>query len=217
MKYCPNCKIKVGTKDQICPLCQNKLSGESSSIYPELHTKKITKFLKILLFSTLVIMAIASYIDLLINKSLTFSIIVDLVSLTIYGNFYYWFTSYHKDAFSLLNTYALIILLILYIWYFVIDSKIITNFIIPIVFIAGLIFSDVAALILRHHNIQRYIKLVITEIASVIIPVSLIAFKLADYYLFIYISIGLVIVNVIGLIVFSYDQVKEELIKIFNF
>ena len=69
MQNCPHCHIEVGGNAQVCPLCQNPLTGTpEESDYPEAKLlKRFSLFSKIALFLTLSAVVISLALDYLVG------------------------------------------------------------------------------------------------------------------------------------------------------
>jgi len=70
MKYCSKCKLDVRTASDLCPLCQNKLTGESeTAAYPNIPTiyKRFELFFKILFMSSLGLAVISIAVNLILQ------------------------------------------------------------------------------------------------------------------------------------------------------
>lgn len=216
MKYCSNCKIKINTRESICPLCQNKLTGTCESIYPELISKKKNIATKLVSFIALASLFISLYIDLLINHKITWSLFIILSIITSYSIFYYLMHSYHKEFYKLFNTLLIVILLLLFLWYFFTGLSFITDFIIPILCIIILAFTSIYGILLKDNFIKRYMHIILLNFLISLIPIILSIFNMLTIKWPCYILYGISIIDVIGLIVFDYSDIKDELIKIFN-
>ena len=70
MKICPNCRIQVGGENDICPICQNGLEGDSETEYywpPAKKLKKQSMFYKIQLLVVLVGVVVSLGLDFLMD------------------------------------------------------------------------------------------------------------------------------------------------------
>lgn len=81
MKYCDKCHVNVRGQNRICPLCQGKLSGQSSEImYPKINSvlKQYELFFKILIFGTVSAGIAALAVNMIIPQSGFWSLFVVL-------------------------------------------------------------------------------------------------------------------------------------------
>lgn len=216
MKKCNSCNILFNTNEKLCPLCQNKLLGNSKSVFPiNYRYKTVTMINKIILFLSISIAIICSFIDLLLNSQITWSFVVILVLITNHIVTQTILRSY-KDTLSMLGKYGVVIMIILFIWYFYTKNTIITNYIIPAVCIAELLFTAVLSIILRNSYVLRYIRLILLNIFISIIPTVLVLFNLTTYNILAYIASIISLLVLTALIIFYYEELKDELNRIFN-
>ena len=70
---------------------------------------------------------------------------------------------------------------------------------------------------MRNTYIFRYLKIILVNIVLSLVPLILVLFNLVTYKLLAYIS-GLVsIIILIGIVIFYFDDLKDELSRIFNY
>lgn len=87
MKYCEKCGIKVRGAETVCPLCQQRMSGEEAeAVYPPVPTvyKQHETFFKILILCTIAVGVVCAAVNLLLPGSGFWSVFVIL------GIFYLW-------------------------------------------------------------------------------------------------------------------------------
>lgn len=92
MKYCSKCKLNVDTDISICPLCQNKLTGEAeNSSYPKIPTifKKFELFFKLWLMVSIFIAVTCISVNLIVQD---FGIWWHYV---LFGLFCIWVSMFH--------------------------------------------------------------------------------------------------------------------------
>jgi hypothetical protein len=107
-------------------------------------------------------------------------------------------------------------MLLAFITYFVTKSTIITNYFIPLLCIFELVFYDIVAIILRKNYIRRYMKIIIINILLSLIPFILVKTNLVTNPILAYVTFGIDIVNVMGLFIFDFTDIKNELKMIFR-
>lgn len=217
MKKCSSCNIEFNIKDNICPLCQNTLSGECNDLnFPNnVWFKTNSLILKILLFISITIILIFGFIELLVFKRLRYSIYVGLGLFTNFIIIYHILKNY-KNIYRMFGKYGLIIILLLLLWYMVIRTPIITNYIIPSVCIFELLFNIVVGIVLRRNYIVKYSSQILMNIFLLFLPIVLVWFNLTTNNVLSYICSLLSIISIIGLLIFFFDDIKDELEKIFN-
>ncbi len=217
MKKCTSCNIEFNTSDNYCPLCQNELIGKCDSLsFPNnkwFETNSL--ILKIILFSSITILLIFSFIEVIIFNSLKISL---YVSLGLLSNFIivYFILKTYKNIYNMLGKYGIIINILLIIWYLVTKTTIITNYIIPSICIIELLSNVVFGIILRKNYLVKYSSQILMNIFLLLLPLILVILKFTTNNILSYICLLLSIISIVGLVIFFYDDIKEELKKIFN-
>lgn len=216
MKKCTNCNINYNTSENFCPLCQNKLIGDCEVlVFPTKIRLASHMLFKILLFITLTISIICGFIELCITNHLKYSLFV------IGGLFTNLVVVYHilKNRHNILRFIGktgVIFIIIALIWYIVTKSMIITNYVIPSICIFELLFNLITFIVLRNKYIINYLSLILINIFILIVPIFLIIFKCTSFNLISYISLVFALIILIGLFIFYFDEIIEELKKLFN-
>ena len=216
MKHCNKCNVSINTDEKYCPLCQAKLEGKSSSVYPTLRSKSIDIILRFILFFSLVAIFINCYIDYIVNKKLTYSIFVILGVISFYILIKYILKSVHKDLLGVFYNITLIIIILLFVWFGFTKSSIIASIIIPSIVIFDLLLSTILALILRKNYIRKYIHVIFMNILLSFVPVILVLTKVSSDLIISHIAFGFAMITVLYLIVFDFNQLKDEVLKMFH-
>lgn len=217
MKKCNSCLVEINTISSLCPLCQNKLTGtDEQGVFPQnIRLKTSSLLFKILLFISLTVMIVTVFINYSLDSQLTWSIIVFL---GLFSNIL--ITKYilknYKNMYKLLSSYGLLIIIISFIWFFVTRKMFITNYIIPSLCIVELTFSLVIAFILRKTDILKYYRILLINVILSLIPALIVLFKLTTFNILAYACSIYSLIVILGLIIFSFDKLKEELGKLFN-
>jgi hypothetical protein len=123
----------------------------------------------------------------------------------------------HRNPMSLLTGYAFLLVVLLLIFFWLTKFYVITNFIIPILCLTELIISVFYALVVKNKYIKKYLSVIVTNMLVSFIPFGLMIFKLTTFNVLVNISYVLSIISFVGLIIFDYDDLKDELSKIFNY
>ncbi len=217
MKRCNSCNIEINTKDKYCPLCQNILIGkEYEMMFPDnVRYKTGSLVLKIVLFSSIVILLISGFIELLCTSRLRITLIIGLGLITNFIALYYIIKN-SSNIYRMIGKYGLIIIILLIIWYIFIRNKVITNYIIPSVCILELIFNFVIGLIFRKNYLIKYSGQMVMNIFLLLLPILLVAFKQTTNNIMSYLCCLFSIISISFLLIFFYEDIKEELHKIFN-
>lgn len=217
MKKCSCCNLDINTLSNKCPICDCKLSGvENNNIFPKPKRKKLPIIMKLIFFISVALSIVVVYINFLINHQFTWSTYVVLGLISNYLILFCIFKS-HQDTLKLLMRYGFLIVFILFAWFYITKAYILTNIIIPSVCIAELLFADLIAGIIRHKYIGKYIKVIISNILLSLVPVILVIFNLITFDLLVHICLLISVLNILGLIIFSFDDLKTELHKYFNY
>ena len=216
MKTCNNCNINIDTPSVKCPICGSILVGkDKNTTYPKVK-KKYTTFNRVLMFILAVTIIINVYLDLQLTSKITWSQYV------IYGcvAFYLFVRSIirsHRNPMSLLTGYAFLLVVLLLVLFGLTKFYVITNFVIPILCLTELIISVFYALIVRNMYTKKYLGVIVTNMLVSLIPFGLMIFNLTTFNVLVNISYVLSIISFVGLIIFDYDDLKDELSKIFNY
>lgn len=217
MKKCSSCNIEFNTSERYCPLCQNKLNGSVKEVmYPKnirLQTNSI--ILKIVLFFSITILLTIGFIEMMMTNNLSLTYYIGLGLITNYIIIRIILKSY-LNFFRIIARYGFIIIVLLLIWYFVTKFNVITNYIIPIVCIVELIFNSIVGIIVRKNYVVKYSGQIMMNLFLSIFPIALVYLNFTTNNMMSYICCLLSVITFIGLLIFYYDDIKEELIKIFN-
>ena len=217
MRKCNSCNIEFNINDNHCPLCQNILMGTSEDVlFPKnIRYKTNSLILKILLFISIVVILIVGFIELISYDKLNVTSYVSMALMTNYVVVYFILKNF-QNIYHILGKYGIIVTTLLLIWYAVTKTKIITNYIIPGVCIFELISTSVLGIILRKNYFINYTGQILMNIFLLFIPIILVALNLTTNNLMSYICCLLSIITIIGLLIFFFDDILDELNKIFN-
>ena len=215
MKHCNNCRLDINTSEKLCPLCQSKLEGTCTPVFPELSDKKHEVLLKLILFLSIVSILVCGFIDYMNNNKFTFSYFVLLGVASFYIIIRYILKSVHKDILNVFFNVVVIVIVLLFIWFGVTKLSIIPSLVIPIITMVDLLMSSILAIILRNKYIRKYIHVILINCFLSLIPVILVVTKITSDLLIAKISFGCAIISIIGLIIFDFGSLKEELHKMF--
>ena len=216
MKKCNKCNIKFNTSNDICPLCQNKLIGnEYEEIFPKYIYKNKSIILKILTFISLVFIIISIFLELYISNDLFYTkfIVSGLIANYI---IIYFILKNKQDILELFGKFGMILIIIQLLWYILLRDKVITNYIIPSICFFEILFNFISFLVLKKNYIINYLKLILLNLFLLLIPIILILLKLTTYKLLSLICLIFALIIILWLIIFYFDDIKNELAKIFN-
>ena len=217
MKKCRSCNIEFNTNEKRCPLCQNELEGEpDEQLFPKnVRYETNSLILNIVLLASIVAFLVIGFLDILVIKNIKLMGYVSLGLLTNLVVIYFILKSY-QNIYKILGRYGFLLIILLLIWYFYTKSPVITNYIIPSVCFFELAFNMIVGVILRRNYMIKYSSQIMMSIFLLLIPIVLVALKMTTDNILSYICVLLSIISTIGLLIFFFDDVKEELGKIFN-
>ncbi len=217
MKICYNCNIKFNTYNELCPLCQNKLQGKANNCLFPKKTKKDSNnlVLKILLFFSLAISIIVSFLELKINNHIKYSLYVYISLITNY-HITRFIIKNHHNILKMFLKYGFILNTLILAWYFITQTTIITNYIIPSICLFELIFNFIICIVLKENYFLKYSNLIIINILLLILPTILVLCKQTTNSIMSNICLMAALISIIALIIFFNDNIKEEIHKIFN-
>lgn len=217
MKKCISCDIEFNTNEKLCPLCQNILIGSCTDLKFPINARYKTNSLikKIILFSSITLFLVFAFIEYIIFNNLKISSYIGVGLISNYVIMSLILKNYH-NIYKVIGKYGLTIIVLLIFWYLLIKSPIITNYIIPSVCIFELLFNLIVGFILRKNYDIKYIGQIIMNIFLLILPIIFVWLKLTTNNIMSYICCLLSVISITGLLIFSYEDIKEELSKLFN-
>ena len=215
MKHCNNCDIDINSDEKVCPLCQSRLTGECTPVFPMPSIKKTDLFLKILLYVVIIGILAAGFIDYQMNQKITYSIYVLLGGLSGFILLRFIIRKARKDWISFFFNIMLISIILLSVWYYFTRIPLIMDYIIPGITIFDLVVSTVMALILREKYTRKYMHIVLMNVFFGFIPVLLVLLHLSVDIMLAQISMILAVVTILGLILFDFNSLREEIARMF--
>lgn len=217
MKRCPNCKIDFNIKDDYCPLCQNKLSGKNKeTVFPtNIRLKTNILILRMISFISITILIISGFIELYLRENLTYTIWI-LAGLVTNYLVMYFILKNSQNILRFFEKYGLLLVSLTFLWYLGTKEEIIINYIIPSLCLCELLFNFVTVLIIRSNYVVNYLRLILINVLLLILPVIFVLFGFTTSNLLSYICLVFALIVSIGLLIFYYDNIKEEFRKLFN-
>lgn len=217
MKKCSSCNIKYNTSSKYCPLCQNVLVGtDEESMFPRnIRLKTNTLIFKILLFISISTFLIAAFIEYTFTNRLHISLYYGFCLVNNYIIMKIILNNY-QNVLKMCGKYGFIVVILLVLWFLITKSKIITNYIIPSVCIFELLFNLITGMVLKKKYFLSYLNLVVMNLGLLLLPMVFVLFHLTSNNIMSYICALLCIISIVGLLIFFYDDITEELSKLFN-
>lgn len=215
MKHCNSCNIDINTEEKVCPLCQARLTGECTPVFPVPSVKKMDLFLNILLYLVIIGIAATGYIDYYPDKTFTYSIYALCGGISGYVLFRYFVKKVRKDLIGFFFNISIICLILLSGWYYFTRWQLIMDYIIPGITIVDLVASTIMALILKQKYTRKYVHIIVMNVFFGFVPLLLVLLKIAADPMLAQISMILAIVTILGLIIFDFNSLKEEIARMF--
>lgn len=217
MKKCNSCNISFNTGEKLCPLCQNILLGECDDLsFPSnVRLKSSSLILKILLFVSITLFLIFSFFENILFDKFDISLYVGLGFVTNYIIIYFILKNYQK-IYKMFFKYGLIVVMLLLMWYFVIKSPIITNYIIPAVCMFELLLNLIVGIVFRKNYLIKYSGHILVNLILLFFPIILVGLGFTTNNFMAYLCSLFAIISIVGLLIFFFDDIRDELCKIFN-
>ena len=215
MKHCNSCNIDINTDEKVCPLCQSRLTGTCTPIFPVPSIKKLDLFLNILLYLVIIGIAATGYVDYYPDKAFSYSIYVLCGGISGYILLRYFFKKARKDWISFFFNTSFICMILLAGWYYFTKFQLIMDYIIPGITIFDLVFSTIMAIILKQSYTRKYIHIIVMNVIFGFIPLLLVLLHLAQDPMLAQISMISSVVTILGLIIFDFNSLKEEISRMF--
>lgn len=217
MKKCSDCNIQYNIDDDYCPLCNNKLVGKCDNVLFPKDNNYITHsiLLKTLLTMSIFILLICCITEIYFMKSISISLLVGGFLTANYLLIFY-FLKNSNNILELIGKNGLLVNILLICWYLYTKNINITNYVIPLICIFELLFNLISFLILKKKFIFNYLKVFLLNILLLFIPVILNILNWSSYKYFSYLCLVFGIVSLTAIIIFYFEELKEELKKIFN-
>lgn len=217
MKKCNSCNISFNTSEKLCPLCQNILSGECEDLsFPSnVRFKSSSLILKILLFVSITLFLIFTFCEVVFFEQFNISLYIGLGLVTNYIIIYNILKNY-QNIYKLFFKYGLIIVILLLMWYLVIKSPIITNYIIPSVCMFELVLNLIVGLVFRKNYLIKYSGHMLVNLILLFLPIVLVLLDLTTNNIMAYLCSLFAVISIVFLVIFFYEDIKDELCKIFN-
>ncbi|MBQ6809250.1 MAG: hypothetical protein IJP09_00910 [Clostridia bacterium] len=218
MKHCSKCKLDVRTNSEVCPLCQNKLTGENEeAMYPTIPTiyKKFELFFKIFFMASIGLAVVCVATNLMFSPSNAWW------PFAVFGIFCIWLSVFHiikrrKNIPKTILTQAVISAVLCVIWDFWTGwHGWSIDFVLPIIFTVAMIGLFIVARCLKLKE-QEYIMHFTTIVVFCIITVIFYALDITNIVIPSIICFSSGIITLAALIIFDGKSMKEELRKRFH-
>ena len=218
MKYCVKCGVKVHGAENVCPLCQHSLSGESEErVYPPVPTvyRQHEIFFKILILSTIAAGVACCAVNLLLPQHGYWSVFVILGILCFWISLAY--AVRRKDNIPKNITVQVFLISVLGLGWDLLTGwrGWSLNFVIPIACSVALLSLAIIAKVMKIPP-GDYIVYLIVDILFGIAPLVFYLTGLVSIALPSIICISLSILTLSALIVFEGKNMFQEMIKRFH-
>lgn len=217
MKKCDKCNVSFNIDDNYCPLCNNKLSGTCEDIIFPKDNNELTRslLLKTVLTVSILIFVISFITEMYFLNTFSISFLVVGFLIANYILIYYVLRNF-DNILELIGKNGILVNILLILLFLYTRDDIITDFIIPLVCIFELIFNLIAFLILKKKYIFNYLKVFLLNICLLFIPLLLTIFNWSTSNYLSYLCFVFGLVSLGATVIFYFDELKEELKKIFN-
>ncbi len=219
MKKCKYCQVEVETKKDFCPLCFNHLEMVDNKVEPfyELRkfnetTQKTSNFLyKLFLFLSICIGSVCLIINRLTNPNLWWSLVV------IFSVLYVWVLVAHtilskQSVFKKVLLQILSILILLYFSEKISPSDWLVSYVLPSVSICSVIVSLMLLFISKKRR-EYLIGFLFIYLVLGLVSTFCIVFKWDTFFIINLINAILCGLCLVGVLIFGFGAMKEELQK----
>lgn len=172
-KFCDKCNVTVRGKMQICPLCQNRLSGgDSKPCYPEIKTlyKQFERFFKIVIISAIGLGVAAVSVNILMPHKGFWSLFV-LLGIVCFWIMLNFSIGRRYNITKKITTQAVVISILSVVWDFATEwHGWSVDFVIPITFATAMVSLGVISQVMRL-PVTDYMSAMLADVLFGIVPV----------------------------------------------
>lgn len=219
MKKCKYCNVEVETPKEFCPLCFNRLEkiSDDYEVFYELRKSndtriKTTHFLyKLFAFISICAIVICGIVNYVFTPNVMWSLVV------VFSIFYVWVLVAHtilskQTVFKkvLLQIFSILILL-----YFAQKLSVfdwLLSYVYPSVSMCS-IFVTLMLLFISKKRKEYLIGFLFIYLILLLISIFNICFKWDVFLILNYINVIVCSLSIIGVLIFGFNAIKEELIK----
>ncbi|VEU80881.1 DUF6320 domain-containing protein [Haploplasma axanthum] len=219
MKSCKNCDIKYDSPVEYCLLCHNELHEDGTPTEYHFQPYKKSKSSISLLFRIFILINLASiiitsFVNYSLSRKLDWSLIVSVSN--IYLIILLWIILYSpKFVIKLLGFIVLTTIEILAIGFLIKDHHWAIDIVLPFSLISSTLLLTIV-LLSKKNKWQDYISFLLTSIGFNLLVILLNIFKITQIKWAITASFFYGLLTLIGLIIFSPKEVKEEFMRRFH-
>jgi hypothetical protein len=200
-----------------CPLCLSELTGEAEpSVFPRNEVRKSgVMALKVLAFATGMCLLAALSVGYFL--SLSFGIVVAVcLALALNYLFVRSIIAHRPDFLRVIIRYFLVLLLVSLLWFLLTGNPIVTTFVIPCICLVALVTDVVLLAIFRGTFVSGYAKYLLFNVALGLAPLILVALNLTVWDMPAYISALVSSAFMLGILVFTRQQLMAEIRKLLS-
>ena len=214
MKHCDSCRLDINTDSKICPLCNSKLTGECTPVFPVLNTKKKDLLLLIVFIVSLIIIAFDMYVDYMNNNKISYSVFIFIGVAIFYILLRYLIKSVYKNPLIVFYIFISVIDVILYLCLYYTHVLMLRD-IIPIMVLTNVVLSIFLALSLKKDSPRKYIYVLLIDLFFMMCSLGLLIINKVGNSILLHSSIWGTLGIILGLFLINIKSIKEELIKVF--
>ena len=223
MNKCISCGVKIHSQHSNCPICGKSLGQPvpSDTSYPRyMQCNDRDRFIikKLFLFIAIVVCAISIFINLFtLDKALTlWSVVVSVSLISLWLIIYVTFENRFGVGRKILYNYAIIAAFLIVLDIFAGFSKWSTTYVIPFLTVAvAIVFTIMAAS--NKNNYRDYLGVLIAIFFVSLCPIIIFIFSFSTQAWTSFIAILYCLLTVLGLIIFSGRNFKQEIKKRFHY
>lgn len=211
---CYKCNVTVESNTHICPLCKNEMKkeGKIENIFPVIPTihKGHGLFLKILMLIFLANIIICAAIDLMINKTFSWSFVVLAANICVALSLGMAIKKRHHFAKLMFSEYFLIMVISL-LWDHFTGWKLWSlNYVLPLVSMVFIYISFILRLFFPY-QLKNYFMNILFACLVGMVPIFLFMLEITTVKWTAYVSAITSIVMLCSLIVFDGKKIKKEI------
>lgn len=214
MKYCNNCNVNVVGKRKICPLCQDRLTGDKSSeeVFPKVSFvyREYSMFFKVILLITIITATVSVGINILLPDTGAWSVFI-LGGLGSVWASLITLLNQRKNIPKNIVYQVMTISVMALIWDFLIGWRGWSiNYVIPLACVFAMISMAIISKI-RRFPIEDYILYIIIDGLFGVIPILFILFGFLDVLYPTVICIATSIISLSTIMIFEDKKLMAEI------
>lgn len=216
MRRCDKCGVEFTGDLDVCPLCQARLTGETSpSVFPRNEVKKSgTMALRVLAFVTGVGVLTTLFVGQMLGLAGSITMPICIAQLVNYALVRHALVS-APDFLRLVARYFLVLLALAVVWFAVGRNPVVATYVVPSICLAALVFDAVLVCVFRGTFVSGYAKYLLLDVVFGLVPLLFVALGFTTWDVLAYVSALVACVLLLGLVVFARERLAAEVRKLF--